>query len=291
MGFVLYLVNGLTTSGIYALLAVGFSLIFGVARIANFAHTAIYMFAAYVLYIMTSMLGYNLGAGSLLGILSAVVLAVVYYVLVINRVKTQSMAVMVLTLALAMLIQEILIIFFQANLRGIEAYFKDFVEISGIRILHQHIFTIATSIIALFSVLAMLRMTRLGRAIRAVSQDNEMANAMGINVGGIMLICMGLSALLAGIAAVVVIPLNAIEPYMWLNPMLITVAAVVLGGLGSISGSIIGAFIMGFTEVAVVQFIPEGTFLRGVFPLLAMVIVLLFRPEGLFGVVFEEERL
>jgi branched-chain amino acid transport system permease protein len=291
MGVTLFLVNGLTTGGIYALLAVGFSLIFGVARITNFAHTALYMLAAYVMYSVSTILGCFIGIGAISGILAAVGVAMVYYILVINRVKTQSLAVMILTLALAMLIQEILLIVFQANLRGVESYFKGFVEILGVRILLQHIFTIFIAIVTLFGVLALLSFTRLGRAIRAVSQDSEMANAMGINVGRILLITIGISSFLAGIAAIVVVPLYPIEPYMWLNPMLIIVAAVVLGGLGSITGSIIGALIMGFAEVAVVQFIPEGTFLRGVISLLVMVIVLLFKPEGLFGVVFEEERL
>jgi branched-chain amino acid transport system permease protein len=114
---------------------------------------------------------------------------------------------------------------------------------------------------------------------------------MGINVGRIQLATVGISALLAGIAAIMVVPLFSIEPQMWLNPLIIILAAVVLGGMGSVKGCIIGAFFLALIEIAVVSFVPAGGYLRGVASLVAMVIILIIRPEGLFGVVFEEERL
>jgi branched-chain amino acid transport system permease protein len=114
---------------------------------------------------------------------------------------------------------------------------------------------------------------------------------MGINVRRILLITMGLAAGLAAVAGAVVAPTLTLVPTMWTSPLVMIMAIVVLGGLGSVKGSLIGAFIIGFIEVLVVFLMPSGAFLKGAFALLVMVLILLVRPEGLFGVVFEEERL
>jgi len=217
--------------------------------------------------------------------------AVGFYLVAIDRVKQHELAVMILTIALAMLLQEVFLIFFSGEYMGIDPFFRGYVEIIGVRVSWQHIFSILACIVALGLVWGLLTGTRIGTAIRAVSQDTEIANVMGINVSRICLISVGISAMLAGLAAVVVAPILMVHPYMWTPPLIIILAAVVLGGLGSIKGSIIGAFVLGFVEVLVVSLIPGGSYLRGVASLVAMIIVLIARPEGLFGVVFEEERL
>jgi branched-chain amino acid transport system permease protein len=114
---------------------------------------------------------------------------------------------------------------------------------------------------------------------------------MGINVPRILLTTMGIAAALAAVAGIVVAPTLVLEPRMWTHPLIMVMAIVVLGGLGSVKGSFIGAFLLSFVEVLVVFLIPTGAFLKGAIALLAMVIILLVRPEGLFGVAFEEERL
>ncbi len=132
--------------------------------------------------------------------------------------------------------------------------------------------------------------TRLGIAIRATAQDREVANLMGMNVHRIAMITMAIAVMMAAIGGVLIAPLSVVEPYMWLHPLVMVLAIVVLGGLGSIKGSLIGAFILGFTETLVVFLLPLGAFLKGAFSLMIMIVVLLLRPEGLFGVAFEEER-
>ena len=114
---------------------------------------------------------------------------------------------------------------------------------------------------------------------------------MGINVSRIYIVTMGISAALAGVAAAIVGPILTVQPLMWQYPLIIVLAAVMLGGLGSIRGSIIGAFVLGFAKAFVVLLVPGGAFLKGAVSLTVMVIIILIRPEGLFGVVFEEERL
>ena len=114
---------------------------------------------------------------------------------------------------------------------------------------------------------------------------------MGISVPRTLLITMGIATALAAVAAVAVAPLWVVYPYMWNEPLVIVLVIVVLGGLGSIKGSIIGAFIIAFVEVLVAALMPSGAYLKLMFAMVVMIIVLVVRPGGLFGIVFEEERL
>jgi branched-chain amino acid transport system permease protein len=136
----------------------------------------------------------------------------------------------------------------------------------------------------------LLNRTRLGLAIRTAANDQEIANLMGINVSRVAMYTVGISVALAAIAGVVVAPVFVVDPLMWLSPLVTMLAIVVLGGLGSLKGSVIGAFIIGYVEAITVFAVPSGSYLKGAVALSIMILVLLIRPEGLFGVVFEEER-
>ena len=136
----------------------------------------------------------------------------------------------------------------------------------------------------------LLMKTKLGLAIRSTAQDKEVANLMGINEARVAMMTMGVSVGLAAFTGAVVVPLTVLEPGMWMHPLIMMMAVVVLGGLGSLKGSFMGAYILGFAEALVVFLTPMGAFLKGSVALSIMILVLLIRPEGLFGVYFEEER-
>ena len=113
---------------------------------------------------------------------------------------------------------------------------------------------------------------------------------MGMNVNRVAMATVAISVALASVAGVVVAPVFVVDPFMWLAPLVTMLAIVVLGGLGSLKGSLIGALIIGYVEAITVFALPGGAYLKGAVALLIMVVVLLARPEGLFGVAFEEER-
>jgi len=113
---------------------------------------------------------------------------------------------------------------------------------------------------------------------------------MGMNVHRVAMVTVAISVALAAIAGVSVAPVFVVDPFMWLAPLVTVLSIVVLGGLGSIQGSVIGALVIGYVEAITVFALPQGAFLKGAVALSIMVIVLLVRPEGLFGVAFEEER-
>jgi len=285
------LVIGLVKGGVYALLAIGFSLIFGVARMINLAHTCFYMLAAYGIYTFAKLLGFPLAVSIILSLVITTIIGLGTYKLFIDRIREHHVTVLLITLALAMVFQECMILAFGSHYLGAPSFVSGYWEIIGVKVSYQHLLIFGTVLLVLLGIWALLSKTRLGIAIRATAQDPEIAGLMGINVPRILLITMGIAAMLAAVSGIVVAPTLVLEPHMWTPPLIMIMAIVVLGGLGSVKGSFIGAFIIGFVEVLVVFLVPAGAFLKGAVALLAMVIVLLIRPEGLFGVAFEEERL
>jgi branched-chain amino acid transport system permease protein len=145
--------------------------------------------------------------------------------------------------------------------------------------------------VVIVAVWLILSRTKLGIALRATAQDAEVATLMGISVPRTLMITMGIATFLAAVAALVVAPIRTIYPVMWTAPLVMVMVIVVLGGLGSVKGAIIGAFIIALVEVSVAILMPQYAYLKVVFAILAMIIVLIVRPGGLFGVLFEEERL
>lgn len=284
-------INGVAYGGMIAILAVGFSLVFGVAKIINMAHTAFYMVAAFIMYYATSKLNIPIWGSAVIGILLTSLFGIVCYRLFYDRIKEHETAVMIISIALALLFQEILLLTYGAEYYRIPAFIPGFVAIGEVNVSYKYIFAIIITLLTLAGLWFLLTKTRLGIAIRSIAQDREIANLVGIDVSQICMITMGISVALAGIAAAVVAPIFMVHSFMWMPPLVMVLAAVVLGGLGSIKGSVIAAFILGFAETLVTFLIPGGSFLRGAVSLGVMVLVLIIRPEGLFGVVFEEERL
>ena len=284
------LITGLVNGGVYALLAIGFSLIFGVARIVNIAHTAFYMLAAYCFYALLVTFKLPVLLAGVIAVAAVTVLSVICYKIVIEPVREHESAVLIATIALALIFQELMLVAFGASFLGIPSTFEGVATVMGVKIPYQRLLILAVAAAMLGGTWALLYRTRLGLAIRATADDLEVANLMGMNVHRVAMATVAISVALAAVAGVVVAPVFVVDPLMWLAPLVSVLAIVVLGGLGSLRGSLIGALIIGYVEAITVFALPQGAFLKGAVSLSIMVLVLLARPEGLFGVVFEEER-
>ncbi len=284
------LVTGLVNGSAYALLAIGFSLVFGVARIVNIAHTAFYMLAAYCLYALLLLGGVGPLLSGVLAVASVTLLSVICYRLVIEPVRQHEAAVLIATIALALIFQESMLRIFGGSYLGIPSAIEGGVQILGIGIPWQRLLILIIAGAMLAGTWLLLHRTRLGLAIRATANDLEVANLMGMDVRRVAMLTVAISVALAAIAGVAVAPVFVVDPFMWLAPLVTVLSIVVLGGLGSIQGSVIGALVIGYVEAITVFALPQGAFLKGAMSLTIMVIVLLVRPEGLFGVAFEEER-
>ena len=285
------IINGLVFGGVYALLAMGFSLIFGVARMLNMAHTAFYMLTAFIFFTFWSIAGLSVYIAAFLSIIITTLIGSITYKLFIERVREHEMPVMLITIALGMVIQESLLLIFRGEGRGVPAFIPGFQDVFGVRVSNQHLLTLVVVLVILVVVWIVLSRTKMGLAIRATAQDREIANLMGINVARICLITMAISIAMAALCGGMIAPILVIEPGMWMHPLIMILGIVIIGGLGSIKGSVVAAFMLGFIEILVTFLLPQAGYLKTVIAMIAMVIVLLVKPEGLFGVVFEEERL
>jgi branched-chain amino acid transport system permease protein len=284
------IISGLITGSMLALLAIGFSLIFGVARIVNIAHTAFYMVAAYCIYYLAVRTGLNPLLSMLIAVASVTLLGLIVYKFLIDPIREHEGAVLIATIALAMVFQEIVLLIFTGDYRTVDFLITGFFTVAGVKIFYQQLLTFGVVLLTLGALWFLLMKTKLGLAIRSMADDREVANLMGMNESRLAMITLGISVALAGFTGAVLAPLTVLNPYMWMEPLIIMMAVVVLGGLGSIKGSFVAAFILGFTEAMVVFLIPQGAFLKGSVALTIMILVLIIRPEGLFGVAFEEER-
>jgi branched-chain amino acid transport system permease protein len=284
------LVYGLMNGAVYAMLAIGFSLIFGAARIINLAHTAFFMLAAYAVLFFGSNLALHPLISIPLSIVVVVVIGVFVYYVFMEPIREHETAVLIVTVAVALVLQETILIVFGGHYRGVSSIVSGYISPMGIRVSYQYLLTLGVVSFSLVVVWLVLMKTRLGTAIRASAQDREVANLMGMNVARIAAATMAISVGLAAVAGVMVAPLYTLEPHMWLNPLVLVLAIVILGGLGSVKGSFIGAMILAFIEVTVVFLMPGGAFLKVAIALAIMLAILIIRPEGLFGVYMEGER-
>ena len=289
--FAMILLRGAMVGAVYAALAVGFSMIFGVARIVNLAHTAFFMLAAYAMYTGLNILGLNIILAIVVSIVAVIAIGLLVYKLLLERIKAHEGAVILVTVAIAMAFQELMLFVYGSTYHSVAPFVTGTVDIWGVTIPFQELFILGITTVCLLAIAIYLYGSYSGLAIRVTSQDREAANLMGIDVDKSSMISVGIAVALAAIAGVVVAPTYVIEPGMWASPLIMMFAAVILGGLGSMKGSFIGAFILGYVEVIVVFLLPSGSYIKGAIALLIMVAILLMRPEGLFGVAFEEERL
>jgi branched-chain amino acid transport system permease protein len=179
-----------------------------------------------------------------------------------SRFREHETAVLIVTVAVALVFQEAVLIVFGGHYRGVSSIVSGYISPFGIRISYQYLLTLGVVSISLIAVWLVLMKTRLGVAIRSSAQDREIANLMGMNVARIAAATMAISVGLAAVAGVMVAPLYTLEPHMWLSPLVLVLAIVILGGLGSIKGSFIGAMILAFIEVIVVFLMPGGAFLK-----------------------------
>ena len=284
------LVYGLMNGAVYAMLAVGFSLIFGAARIINLAHTAFFMLASYAVLFFGTNLSFHPLLSIPLSIIAVVIVGVFIYYVFMEPIREHETAVLIITVAVALVFQEVILIVFGGHYLGVSTIISGYISPMGIRISYQYLLTLGVVSFSLVLVWLVLMKTRLGIAIRSSAQDREVANLMGMNVAKIAAATMAISVGLAAVAGVMVAPLYTLKPHMWLNPLVLVLAIVILGGLGSIKGSFIGAMILAFIEVTVVFMMPGGAFLKVAIALAIMLTILIIRPEGLFGVYMEGER-
>jgi branched-chain amino acid transport system permease protein len=275
------LIYGAVLSGIYALLAVGFALIFGVARVINLTHGAFYMLGAYTTYALSVLLNVPLILSILGGMAIVFVLAVCLDRFIIERIRTTMINVLITTLALSLFADQVILQIFGPDNRNIPAVISDRVTLLGVDIAGQRLLSLIISVAVIATLWLIITRTRMGNALLATAQDPEAAQLMGINTGRMFMITMGIAAMMAALAGGIVGSFLTVAPEMGMLPIIKAFSIVILGGLGSIGGSIIAALLIGYLETIVAYLISFNA--TELVPLVVIFITLIFRPAGIFG--------
>ena len=276
------LIYGAVQSSVYALLAIGFSLIFGVAGVVNLCHTGFFMAGAYLTYTFFSLLGLNLIISLVLSVVLTGFLGISVMQYFIKPVIKSEYSVMIITVALAMFFQELILSTFGPVDRDLPSFSDATYNLFGmVTVDAQRLMTLFVAILLIIGLWVVIKRTKFGRAIQAVAQDSEGATLMGINPDKVYLQVIFISAVLAAIAGAFIAPTVGARPHMWEHPLVRVFICVVLGGLGSLEGTILAAIIIGFTEV-IVAFI-FSAYLGELAAVGIILLVLSVRPTGLMG--------
>lgn len=275
------LIQGLLLSGLYALIAMGFTLIFSVGRVLNLAYGAYLMVGGYVFFLLSQTLGMPKLLGVAAAALAGVVMGLLKFRLIVKPLKGDQVAIEIATLILAVVTQAGIVLLFGDSSKILLPIVPGVTQIAGASVTYNILTATLVSWIILLCLYFYIRSSHTGRAMQAVSMDAKGAALCGIAPDRINMITWGISGALGALGGVFFASYTQLSPAMWVAPLIISVAVVIVGGIGSIIGTLIVAHIIGFMEVIVVALIaPE---LRGVFTMLLIIAVLVLRPKGLFG--------
>ena len=274
-------IQGALISGLYALIAVGFTMIYGVGRVENLAHGVYTMMGAYVFYSLSALLGLPTGVAFLVAISAGIGMSLATYFGIVKRFPGNPTAIFISTILLALVVQYTITTTFNPMPRNLLPLMPGITHVLGASLSNDLIVAMIVSWLCLGSLLFFVRRTHLGRAIRAISEDPKGAIVSGINLERANLVTWIWAGALAAIAGVFFGAYTHLVPGMWVFPLIIAFSIVIVGGIGSIEGSIIAAYIVGISETAMTMLISEQ--LRGVFGMAIMIGILVARPRGLLG--------
>jgi len=285
------LIYGAVFGSVLALLASGYSLVYGVGGVINLSHGAFYLLTAYMIFwfIDGSILSYPIAI-----IVSLIIITIfggiVYLAFIKPLEKYGEISILIVTFALAFVIERVILVYEGAKVGQLEPITLDkFIpgglEILGVFVYYQDLIIVSAAIIVLSFLILFIKKSKLGKSIRAVSQDKDAAKLMGVNVDRILMITVAFSAFLAGLSAVLYVPKTNVMPYFGWDYLLLAMSVVILGGMGSLTGSLIGAYLISFTRYFVLLYIdfPYGTAFAGITHLLIIIVMLIIRPRGLLG--------
>jgi branched-chain amino acid transport system permease protein len=275
------LLNGLTLGSVYALVALGLTLIYGILQIPNFAHGAMFTVGAYVAYFASHVLGANYWGAMALAVVFVVALAIVSERLIFRRLRSAPpMLDMIAAIGLLLFLEALVQAIWGADFQRLPPAYPQIVRAFGLIVPAQRLIIIGGCVVLVGAVHLFLKRTMTGAAIIAMAQDRDGAALVGISENQISAITFGISGALAAIAATLFAPINLISPSMGDLMLLKAFVIIILGGMGSIPGAIIGAMIIGLAESLGAFYI--STDYKDIIAFALLVVILSVRPRGLF---------
>lgn len=275
-------VNGLTIGGVYALIALGLTTVFGILGIAHFAHGSISMFGGYLSYVLVSAYGMGLWLAAAISLVAGLLIGVVVERLAYRPVRDANhVNAFIVALGLTMIAEGINLRLFGADQVVLPTKANRVIHLGPITLTELRLYVIASTVALIAAMTWYIGKTKTGAAIRAVAQNRQAAILMGVNIERITMTVFAISSALGMAAGIIVAALFAVAPGVGEGLAIKGFAVLILGGLGSVPGAILGGFTLGVTEALAAGFISSSY--KDVIAFLMMIGVLLLRPEGLLG--------
>lgn len=274
-------VNGIIIGLLYLLMAVGFTMVFGVMRIVNFAHGEFYMIGAYAAYIFVAQLHIPFIVAVGLAFLTALVLGWAVEEVVLKPFRHDELNGMIATIGLAMILQTGVLMIYGPDTQIMPSVADGAVFIGGVALAWSRLYVVGFSVVVLLALYGFINYTRTGRALRAVVQDMEIATVQGIRSRIMYPLGFGIGVGLAAVAGALMAPLFSVSPFVGSAPLLKAFIVVILGGLGSIPGAALASLLLGLVESIAGTFMSNSIADILVFAL--VIVMLLVRPSGLLG--------
>lgn len=280
------LVNGLSLGSIYALIALGYTMVYGIINLINFAHGDIYMLGAYIGFAVTTFLHVGFIPAIIISMVSCAVIGIIVEKVAYKPIRNSTrIAALITAIAVSLFLEYGTMYFVKAETRTFpeELASKSIKLFNGGVVLNTtDIYILAITIVLMIALQYIIHKTKMGKAMRAVSMDKEAAQYMGISIDKTISFTFALGSALAGVAGVLVgVYYNSINPLMGVLPGLKAFVAAVIGGIGIIPGAVLGGYFLGMTETIVSA--NGGSLYKDAVAFAVLIIILLVRPNGLLG--------
>ena len=275
------LTNGLIIGLLYLLMAIGFTLVFGVMRVVNFAHGEFYMLGSFGSYLFVTQWQVPFLAAVLLTFLGALVFGWILEIVVLKSFRDDELNGMIATIGIAMILQSSALLLFGPDPQSMPSVAQGIVSLGPVVMPMSRLYVVAFSVVVISLLYAFLMHSRTGRALRAVVQDAEIANAQGIRSQFIYPLGFAIGIGLAVVAGALMAPVFSVSPSIGSTPLLKAFIVVILGGLGSLPGAALASLLLGVTESVANTFLSSSASDMLLFGL--VMLMLIFRPAGLLG--------
>jgi branched-chain amino acid transport system permease protein len=276
------LVYGTINSVMLALYALGFAMVYGVSRLPNFAHGALYVLSGFITWSFLNSLGLNYLLSIILAMLATGIIGALIYQFVLIRVRGLEISEIIASYAIGLAILEGLRWGgFKGMTYTLPAFISGSTEIAGVPVDYQRLLVVGIGIAVVALLWLFTHYTRIGLALRGMAQDERAAMMLGIDSDLMAVAAMGFGSMLAALAAVLLLPLGNIVVESGYNILILAIAVCVVGGLGSWMGAVLAAFLIGFAQILTVVYL--GSHFQMVVALLAIILTLIIKPSGLFG--------
>jgi len=276
------LIYGTINSVSLALYALGFAMVYGVSRLPNFAHGALFVVSGFITWSFLNSLGLNYLVSIVLAMIATGIIGALMYQFILIRVRGMAISEIMASYAMGLAILEGLRWGgFKGMTYTLPAFIEGSTELAGVSVDYQRLLVVGIGVVVVAFLWLFTHYTRIGLALRGMAQDERAAMMLGIDSDRMAVAAMGFGSMLAALAAIVLLPLGNIVVEAGYNILILAIAVCIVGGLGSWMGAVLAAFLIGFAQILTVVYL--GAHYQMVVALSAIILTLILKPSGLFG--------